>query len=124
LQLPRTARLLRPADFAALKQHGKRFTTRHFVIEHRPNAAAARLGMAVSRRVSKKAVERNRIRRQIREQFRLNQPRLPHADVLVIARPSAAGRANADLRLDLDLVWHKLAALKEADAPGTMRADS
>src|SRR5579859_3979183 len=33
LRLPRTARLLRPADFAALKQHGKRFTTRHFVIE-------------------------------------------------------------------------------------------
>jgi len=124
LRLPRTARLLRPADFAALKQHGKRFTTRHFVIEHRPNAAAARLGMAVSRRVSKKAVERNRIRRQIREQFRLHQPSLPLADVLVIARPSAAGRANADLRLDLDLVWHKLAALKERDAPGTMRADS
>ena len=124
MRLPRTARLLRPADFAALKQHGKRFTTRHFVIEHRPNAAAVRLGMAVSRRVSKKAVERNRIRRQIREQFRLNRTRLPRADVLVIARPSAAGRANADLRLDLDLVWHKLAALKEDDAPGTMRADS
>jgi len=66
LRHPRTARLLRPADFAALRERSQRVSTRHFTVQYRPTQLAARLGMAVSRKVSKRAVERNRIRRQIR----------------------------------------------------------
>src|SRR6185312_2369127 len=66
LRLPRTARLLRPADFAALRIAPRRLHSPLFKVEYRANACAcARLGMAVSRRVSKKAVVRNRIRREI-----------------------------------------------------------
>lgn len=132
LPYPRAARLLRPADFAALRGAGKRVALKHFHCEFRPNAGAtARLGMAVSRRVSKLAVVRNRIRRQIRESFRLRRSGLPACDVLVIARVSTAELSNAALREELDQLWRKLAAraadlsaaelLNAAEAPGTMR---
>ena len=131
LRLPRTARLLRPADFAALRGCSQRLSTRNFVAEYRPTPeGGARLGMAVSRRVSKRAVVRNRIRRTIRESFRLHRASLPGVDVLLIARTLAATQSNAALRVDLESIWSKLAVLKESatlkqvDATGTMRADS
>lgn len=128
LRHPRTARLLRPADFAALREHSQRLGTRHFTVQYRPTSAAARLGMAVSRKVSKHAVVRNRIRRVIRETFRLTRPSLPHVDVLVIARTSAATQENPVLRAELDVLWQRLiaanaaATLNDGEPPGTMRA--
>ena len=125
MRLPRTARLLRPADFAALRAAARRITTPLLKVEYRPNAGTRpRLGMAVSRRVSKKAVVRNRIRRVIREQFRLNQPLLPNVDMLLIARAAAAECSNADLRADFASICGRLAALKDGHATGTMRADA
>lgn len=127
--------MLRPADFAALRRHGKRIALKHLQCEYRPNGTpTARLGMAVSRRVSKLAVVRNRIRRRIRESFRLHRAGLPACDLLVIARPSLAELDNACLREELASLWRKLIAqaareadlgaaelLNAADAPGTMR---
>ena len=74
LRLPRNARLLRPADFRAPREIRQRVATPNFVAEFwQAPANIARLGMAVSRRVSKRAVVRNRIRRQIRESFRIQR---------------------------------------------------
>ena len=129
LRHPRTARLLRPADFAALRENSQRVSTRHFTAQYRHAAlSSARLGMAVSRKVSKNAVERNRIRRQIRESFRLRRAQLPSVDLLVIARVSAAAQPNPVLRQELDLLWQRLIAapavttLNPAEPTGTMRA--
>ena len=128
LRLPRTARLLRPADFAALRERSQRVSTRHFTIQYRSTQLAARLGMAVSRKVSKRAVERNRIRRQIRETFRLMRAQLPNVDILLIARSSATTLANPALREDLALLWQRLiaahvaATLNAGEPDGTMRA--
>jgi ribonuclease P protein component len=108
---PRSARLLRPADFARMRESSRRLSTPHLAIQYRANQAqTARLGMAVSRRVSKLAVVRNRIRRQIRESFRLHRTHLPATDILVIARPSAAMQSNHALRQDLDALWSRLVA--------------
>jgi ribonuclease P protein component len=125
LQLPRTARLLRPGDFAALRGNAKRTSTSCFLAEYRPTVlSSARLGMAVSRKVSKLAVTRNRIRRTIRESFRLHRAALASVDVLLIARTRAAEQTNATLRAELESIWSRLAALKASDATGTMRADA
>ena len=115
LSYPRAARLLLPGDFAALRRSSKRLAAQYFHCEFRSTEqASARLGMAVSKRVSKRAVERNRIRRQIRESFRLCRAALPSCDVLVVARTAAAGQVNAILRRDLELLWSKLAGVKLA----------
>lgn len=122
---PRTASLRQPAEFTELRRQGKRMAARFFQTQYRlTDGPQARLGMAVSRRVSKRAVVRNRIRRVIRESFRLNRARLPACDVLLIAQTTAAERGSSDLRADLELLWERLAALKYADPAGTMPARS
>jgi ribonuclease P protein component len=111
LRHPRSARLLRPADFARLRESGRRLSSQQLSIQYcKRDEPGARLGMAVSRRVSKLAVVRNRIRRQVRENFRLHRARLPACDILVIARQSAATQSNAQLRAELETLWSRLAA--------------
>ena len=118
---PPGARLRNPADFAALRREGKRFATRHFRTEYRLTPTEdARLGMAVSRRVSKRAVVRNRIRRIVRETFRLRRAELPGCDVLLIAQTSAAVLSGGELRSDLNAIWQRLAALKPLPDGPTM----
>jgi len=68
-----------------------------------------RLGLAVSVKTAGNAVERNRIRRVIRETFRLHQHELPMLDIVVNARARARGAAAAELRASLDALWKKVA---------------
>jgi len=118
--LPPAARLRRASDFAAL-QHAERCQGRHFLLRWLAVPEGnARLGLAVSRKVSKRAVERNRIKRVVRESFRAEREALPALDILVIARASAAGTPNPALFADLGLVWRKLKTLKQTAAPGTI----
>jgi ribonuclease P protein component len=70
------------------------------------------LGLAVSRKVSKRATERNRIKRVIRESFRAEREELPALDVLVIARTSTSGTPNPALHVELGRAWQILKALK------------
>jgi ribonuclease P protein component len=119
--LPPHARLRRAADFAALRNAPGRLDTRYFLIRYRASdAAGARLGLAISRRVSKSAVQRNRIKRLTRESFRRARNNMPLLDVLVIARSIAAGAESPALRADLDRIWPRLQALKREPAPGTI----
>ena len=116
------ARLLKPGDFAALRTASRRLNARHFIAEFAPNnRAGCRLGQAVSRRVSKRAVDRNRIKRLIRDSYRHMRLQLPAIDILLIARTSAVQTPAATLREDLSILWAKLAALKASAANGTMR---
>ncbi len=120
--LPRTARLLKAGDFAALRGNSKRISVRHFLAEFSPNdQPTCRLGQAVSRRVSKRAVDRNRIKRLVRESYRHVRSELPCVDILMIARSSAVKTPSSDLREDLAILWKKLASLKVTPGTGTMR---
>jgi ribonuclease P protein component len=68
-----------------------------------------RLGVAVAKRHTRTGVERNRIKRQIRESFRLRQHRLPKADIVLIARRNAVGQPGEVLRRSLERLWARLA---------------
>ena len=106
---PRDARLRRPADFAALRTSSGRASGRCFRLRYRDNALGyARLGLAISKRVSKRAVERNRIKRLLRESFRRVRQQLPSVDLVVMAREEAAGVAGVELLAEIDLLWKKL----------------
>jgi len=72
----------------------------------RPNDQnEARLGLAVSVKVAGSGVERNRIRRMIRESFRLHQHELPAMDLVISARSRARGTASGELRASLEELW-------------------
>lgn len=119
--LPPSARLRRASDFAALQDAAGRWQGRHFLVRWiAASRGRPRLGLAVSRKVSKRAVVRNRIKRIVRESFRLRRGSLPAVDVLVIARSSAAVIDRVALRDDLEDAWRKLEALKPVSTPGTI----
>lgn len=119
--LPPSTRLRRAAEFAALRQASGRAAAVYFNLRwiNAPRPGC-RMGMAVSRKVSKRAVERNRIKRIVRESFRAARARLPSLDVLVIARPVASGVDSQALRADLDRAWLRMQSLKPTHAPGTI----
>jgi ribonuclease P protein component len=107
--LPREARLRRPGDFAALRLSSGRAGGRCFYLRYRGNELGhARLGLAISKRVSKRAVERNRIKRLLRESFRRVRHQLPPIDLMVMAREQAAGIPGPQLLGELDELWKKL----------------
>ena len=70
---------------------------------------APRLGLAVAVRAAGGGVARNRLRRLIRESFRLNQHTLPALDLVVGCRPSARAAAAPVLRASLAALWAKVA---------------
>ncbi|MEO8748127.1 MAG: ribonuclease P protein component [Rhodanobacter sp.] len=119
--LPRIARIRRPGDFAALRSSSGRAGGRCFHVRYRANELGrARLGLAISKRVSKLAIERNRIKRLVRESFRRMRHQLPAIDLMLMAREQAAGVAGAELLRELDTLWQKLLAAG-AQATGPLK---
>ena len=70
---------------------------------------APRLGLAVAVRAAGGAVARNRLRRLIRESFRLHQHTIPALDLVVGCRPSARAAPAPVLRASLAALWGKVA---------------
>jgi ribonuclease P protein component len=106
LTLPAHKRLRRKSEFDAAYASGRRFGNGFFAVTASSNDKyGARLGMAVAVRTAGTAVERNRIRRLVRESFRLHQAALPALDIVVSAKPKARGAAAAELRASLAALW-------------------
>ncbi len=80
----RQAKIVKTDDFSSVFNLRKRIASQHLVLRYRLNEAnMPRLGMIVSKKTAKLAVQRNYMRRVLRELFRLNQQHLPTVDLVV-----------------------------------------
>jgi ribonuclease P protein component len=80
----RQAKIVKTDDFSSVFNLRKRIASQHLVMRYRLNEAnMPRLGLIVSKKTAKLAVQRNYMRRVLRELFRLNQQQLPEVDLVV-----------------------------------------
>jgi len=101
-----TQRLKTKPQFDAVYQSGNKLGDSCFLVVLRPNGlTTARLGLSISARAVGNAVNRNRIKRVIRESFRLRCLTLPAVDIVVNARSGACDATNALLRERLEQHW-------------------
>jgi len=106
---PKRGRLSRSGEFDRVYRQGRSVGNRHLVLHTFPRGDAAagaaaaggpgdgpRLGLSVSRKVGG-AVERNRVKRLLREAFAAERDRLPaDLDLVVVARPEARELADRE----------------------------
>lgn len=102
-RFPKYRRIRKRSGFNRLRQVGRKLYSKHLLLIVNPNSGfESRLGITVTRRVDKRAVQRNRFKRVIREIFRQhNQHFREPIDLVVIARQEACQCRYADLAREL-----------------------
>ncbi len=104
--LKKTNRISKTRDLEKVYRNGKTLHTPALVIKFIPGLKT-RTGFVVSKKVSKKAVERNRIKRALRERMRLAISVIGAGDYMVVAKPAAAGYKGKELALQIESVLKK-----------------
>lgn len=96
-------RIRKKRDYTRIYEQGKRIYSRRFTIIVNPNGeGTTRLGTTVSKKAGN-AVQRNRIKRLLREFFRLNKSRLPVSqDIVIIAKKGILPLGYGDVCRELE----------------------
>lgn len=107
-RFPRQHRLRSKVEFDRVFERNSRSSDAYFSVLARPNEAGhARLGLAVSKKAAPDAVDRNRIKRLVREHFR-NRADQPALDFVVSARAACVTAPAAALRASIAHHWQKV----------------
>ena len=85
----------------------------------RPRGEPGRLGLAISKKHCRKASARNRIKRVVRESFRLHQARLSGLDIVVLNQPAATLASNRELRASIERHWRRVSGAADKGTGNT-----
>jgi ribonuclease P protein component len=111
VSLPKPHRLRRRQDFQKVYQYGKRHQQAHLTLRSlqylanapTENLPATRFGISVSQKVSKKAVVRNLLKRQVKAALRQLLPQITSGwSVVIGVRPSAQGCEYVEILRELE----------------------
>jgi ribonuclease P protein component len=102
-------RILKRSEFIALSKSGKRVQSAKFIAYYLPaQYNQPRLGVTVTKKVGQ-AVERNRIKRLVREFFRLNRHCLSGKwDINIIAKRQSAGFSSEKAYRSLQNIFDQI----------------
>lgn len=105
----RELRLLTPAHFENVFSDAIPAVSPQLTILARKNQLThPRLGITVAKKRVRKAHDRNKAKRIIRESFRLNQHNLPNADIVIVAKSGLDKLSNEQLFSLLEKLWKKI----------------
>jgi len=107
-------RLKKQKDFKRVFDHGKSLGGSTVAFYFMNNGLDyPRAAFIASKKVSKRAVDRNRAKRLMREVFRLNKHRMKPVDIIFIARKGILGKKYQDVEKDFLKMAEKAGILKE-----------
>ncbi len=121
VEFPRSVRLLNAGEFQRVFDAASCKTSNaSFVLLARTTTSGnARIGFVIGKKNIRKAVQRNRIRRVIRESFRHQRVKLPLLDIVVLVKKGADQFDNAQIFRQFDHLWQKLTQRSQAAASQT-----
>jgi len=106
----RELRLLTPSQFDNVFQNPFRVASPLFTILAKPNQLThPRIGLTIAKKRVKLAVHRNRIKRCVRDNFRLHQHQLPGVDLVLMVKGDISNTPNDELLKQLERLWQKIA---------------
>lgn len=110
MDFSRDKRLLTPRQFQAVfDSPGSKIPGKNVLLLARENALDhPRIGMVIGKKSVKLSVERNRLKRLIRESFRRHQALLAGWDIVVVARKGMADSNNVEITRQFDKFWKRL----------------
>jgi ribonuclease P protein component len=117
----RSHRLTKTDEFSSVFGFRRAIRGQWLMLHYEPRAvpgSGARLGLVIGKKLLRRAVDRNRVKRCIRERFRLRRSDLPACDLIVrlIARPATVqGKLIVE---DLQALLDKLAGRLRSPAEG------
>lgn len=107
--MSRGVRLSGPKDYRRVFSDPRRSEDAYFLLLGASNGAqSARLGLAIAKKCAVRAVDRNRIKRIVRESFRQNQNQLIGVDYVVLCRRKAIVATNRALFASLIRHWARV----------------
>jgi ribonuclease P protein component len=112
MKFSRQNRLLKPAEFRSVFKRHNRSEDQYLKVLARENTSAHhRLGLAVAKKNCRRAIDRNRIKRLVRESFRHHVAGSTGGtpmDFVVMSKAESNAVANTVLYRSLERHWHKL----------------
>ncbi len=104
----RTRRLVKKSEFNHVFNKAQKISWGYVTLLYKPNLLShARLGFAISKRFAAQAVVRNRIRRILKESFRV-QTQLPAYDLVVLLNKTCNKQNVDSIQNNIEQLWQKL----------------
>ncbi|AVD80827.1 ribonuclease P protein component [Pseudomonas sp. SWI6] len=114
----RDKRLLTPRHFKAVfdSPTGKVPGKNLLILARENGLDHPRLGLVIGKKSVKLAVQRNRLKRLMRDSFRLNQQMLAGLDIVIVARKGLGEIDNPELHQHFGKLWKRLARSRPSPA--------
>lgn len=109
-KLSKESRLTAPASFQRVYKNAKRFRYQGITLLVCTNEFSfSRIGFSIPKKQISRAIDRNRIRRVIKEYFRVNKNKLTvNLDLVFIIYSTLAEYSNLEITQCLETLWEKL----------------
>ncbi|WMY95828.1 MAG: ribonuclease P protein component [Arsenophonus sp.] len=108
LVFPRKLRLLNPKDFDYVFQCPKKVYSPEIIILGRLNTLKyPRIGFTIAKKNIKLSHDRNRIKRLVREYFRLHRDKLPSMDFVILVKKNVVNLNNQEITKKLGYLWFR-----------------
>lgn len=109
LRFKKEAKLIKTDEFSSVFNFRKRISAKFLVVHYQPNTAThPRLGLVVGKKIAKLSVDRNYMRRVLREFFRVQQHAINHVDLVIRVQKKFENEDFIQIKKEFDMLIAKV----------------